>query len=51
MLKFEHDNSEIARYWLEPGHLETLDTNNEALIYESWDDAAKRIMARVWRAP
>ncbi len=56
MEQFERDNPEIARYWQEPDAMETLDVNRVAQemggaegICDTWEQAAKRIMAKLWK--
>ena len=56
MDKFEAQYPDIAKYWLDPQSLEQLQvpkTTSEqaAVIYESWDKAAKRLINSLWKVP
>lgn len=51
MNEFERQNPEIAKFWLEPALLESLEQTTavkaDAPVFETWDLAAKRLMAKL----
>ena len=56
MDQFERENPEIAKIWLKPGGIQTLEVNRQPFdgssgnpVYESWDIAAKRLMSKLWK--
>lgn len=54
MAEFEKANPDIAKFWQDPttvDKIEVPDVDPSAPIYETWDIAAKRLLAKLWKAP
>ena len=54
MEAFERENPEIAKYWAESNNLENLELPKyspdvAASIFESWDEAAKQLLKKLWK--